>query len=195
MQAHVADAFVKQAQAMGYRSRARFKLDEIQAKDKIIKPGMNILDLGAAPGSWSEYASKIVGKKNKIIGLDLLPIEPIDGVDFIRGDFRQEAVLDELYRVLAGVTVDLVMSDMAPNFSGNKTIDQPSSMYLAELALNTAQTVLAKGGTFLVKAFQGVGFDDYRRAVAQSFASVAIRKPKASRAKSKEMYILARRFK
>lgn len=195
MQAHVADAFVKQAQAMGYRSRARFKLDEIQAKDKIIKPGMNILDLGAAPGSWSEYASKIVGKKNKIIGLDLLPIEPIDGVDFIRGDFRQEAVLDELYRVLAGTTVDLVMSDMAPNFSGNKTIDQPSSMYLAELALNTAQTVLAKGGTFLVKAFQGVGFDDYRRAVAQSFASVAIRKPKASRAKSKEMYILARRFK
>lgn len=195
MQAHVADAFVKQAQAMGYRSRARFKLDEIQAKDKIIKPGMNILDLGAAPGSWSEYASKIVGKKNKIIGLDLLPIEPIDGVDFIRGDFRQEAVLDELYRVLAGATVDLVMSDMAPNFSGNKTIDQPSSMYLAELALNTAQTVLAKGGTFLVKAFQGVGFDDYRRAVAQSFASVAIRKPKASRAKSKEMYILARRFK
>lgn len=195
MQAHVADAFVKQAQAMGYRSRARFKLDEIQAKDKIIKPGMNILDLGAAPGSWSEYASKIVGKKNKIIGLDLLPIEPIDGVDFIRGDFRQEAVLDELYRVLAGATVDLVMSDMAPNFSGNKTIDQPSSMYLAELALNTAQTVLAKGGTFLVKAFQGVGFDDYRRAVAQSFASVAIRKPRASRAKSKEMYILARRFK
>ena len=195
MQEHFDDEYVKKAQALGYRSRSTFKLVEIQEKDKIIRSGMNIIDLGAAPGGWSDYARKIVGKKNKVIALDLLAIDPIDGVDFIQGDFREDAVLDELYHVLDGAPVDLVMSDMAPNISGNKEMDQPRSIYLAELALDTAQTVLRKGGTFLIKMFQGAGFDEYKREVAKSFASVTIRKPKSSRARSKEVYILAKGFK
>ena len=195
MQDHFDDEYVKKAQAMGYRSRSTFKLVEIQEKDKIIKPGMNVIDLGAAPGGWSDYARKIVGKKNKVIALDLLEIEPIEGVDFIQGDFRENEVLDELYRVLEHAPVDLVMSDMAPNISGNKEMDQPRSIYLAELALDTAQTVLNKGGTFLIKMFQGAGFDEFKRDVEKSFSSVVIRKPKSSRARSKEVYILAKGFK
>ncbi len=195
MQEHFDDEYVKKAQAMGYRSRSTFKLIEIQEKDRIIKPGMNIIDLGAAPGGWSEYASKIVGKKNKVIALDLLDIDPIDGVDFIQGDFREDDVLDALYKLLDGAAIDLVMSDMAPNISGNKAMDQPRSIYLAELALDTAQTVLQKGGTFLIKMFQGVGFDEYKRDVEKSFSSVIIRKPKSSRARSNEVYILAKGFK
>lgn len=195
MQEHFDDEYVKRAQILGYRSRSTFKLVEIQEKDKIIKPGMNVIDLGAAPGGWSDYARKIVGKKNKVIALDLLEIDPIGGVDFIQGDFRENDVLDELYRVLDGAPVDLVMSDMAPNISGNKEMDQPRSIYLAELALDIAQTVLNKGGTFLIKMFQGAGFDEYKREVAKSFSSVVIRKPKASRARSKEVYILAKGFK
>ena len=195
MQEHFDDEYVKKAQAMGYRSRSTFKLVEIQEKDKIIKPGMNVIDLGAAPGGWSDYARKIVGKKNKVIALDLLEIEPIEGVDFIQGDFRENEVLDELYRVLEHAPVDLVMSDMAPNISGNKEMDQPRSIYLAELALDTAQTVLNKGGTFLIKMFQGAGFDEFKRDVEKSFSSVVIRKPKSSRARSKEVYILAKGFK
>lgn len=195
MQEHVDDEYVKKAKAMGYRSRSAFKLIEIQKKDKIIKPGMNVIDLGAAPGGWSEYARKIVGKKNKVIALDLLEIDPIDGVDFIQGDFRENEILDELYQVLNGAPVDLVMSDMAPNISGNKGVDQPRSIYLAELALDTAQTVLSKGGTFLIKMFQGVGFEEYKREVAGCFSKVVIRKPNASRARSKEVYILAKGFK
>jgi len=195
MQEHFDDEYVKKAQAMGYRSRSTFKLVEIQEKDKIIKPGMNVIDLGAAPGGWSDYARKIVGKKNKVIALDLLEIEPIEGVDFIQGDFRENDVLDELYRVLDGAPVDLVMSDMAPNISGNKEMDQPRSIYLAELALDTAQTVLNKGGTFLIKMFQGAGFDEYKRDVTKSFSSIVIRKPKSSRARSNEVYILAKGFK
>jgi len=195
MQEHFDDEYVKKAQAMGYRSRSTFKLVEIQEKDKIIKSGMNVIDLGAAPGGWSDYARKIVGKKNKVIGLDLLAIDPIEGVDFIQGDFRENDVLDELMRVLEGAPVDLVMSDMAPNISGNKAMDQPRSMYLAELALDTAQTVLTKGGTFLIKMFQGAGFDEYKREVMKCFSSVVIRKPKSSRPRSKEVYILAKGFK
>lgn len=195
MQEHFDDEYVKKAQAMGYRSRSTFKLIEIQEKDKIIKPGMNVIDLGAAPGGWSDYARKIVGKKNKVIALDLLEIDPIDGVDFIQGDFREDKVLDELYRVLDGAPVDLVMSDMAPNMSGNKGMDLPRSIYLAELALDTAQTVLTTGGVFLIKMFQGAGFDEYKKQVAASFSSVVIRKPKSSRARSKEVYILAKGFK
>jgi 23S rRNA (uridine2552-2'-O)-methyltransferase len=195
MQEHFDDEYVKKAQAMGYRSRSTFKLIEIQEKDKIIKPGMNVIDLGAAPGGWSDYARKIVGKKNKVIGLDLLEIEPIDGVDFIQGDFRENDVLDELYKILDGAPIDLVMSDMAPNISGNKGMDQPRSIYLAELALDTAQSVLVKKGTFLIKMFQGAGFDEYKKEVAKYFSSVAIRKPKSSRARSREVYILAKGFK
>ena len=195
MQEHFDDEYVKKAQAMGYRSRSTFKLIEIQEKDKIIKTGMNVIDLGAAPGGWSEYARKIVGKKNKVIGLDLLAIDPIAGVDFIQGDFREDAVLETLYQVLDGAAIDVVMSDMAPNISGNKGVDLPRSIYLAELALDTAQTVLSNGGTFLIKMFQGAGFDEFKKQVADSFTSVVIRKPKSSRARSKEVYILARGFK
>ncbi|MCF7965887.1 MAG: 23S rRNA (uridine(2552)-2'-O)-methyltransferase RlmE [Methylobacter tundripaludum] len=195
MQEHFADEYVKMAQAQGYRSRAVFKLKEIQDKDQLIKPGMNIIDLGAAPGGWSQFARPIVGKKNKIIALDILPMEPLEGVDFIQGDFREQAVLDQLYAVLDGAPVNLVMSDMAPNMSGNKGVDQPSAIYLGELALETAKTVLTKDGVFLVKLFHGAGFEAFFKEVQQSFAKVAIRKPKASRPRSNEVYILAKGFK
>ena len=195
MQDHFQDEYVKKAQALGYRSRAVFKLIEIQEKDKIIKPGINIVDLGAAPGGWSEYASKIVGKKNKVIALDLLAIEPIEGVDFIQGDFREDDVLEQLFKVLNGEPVHLLLSDMAPNMSGSREVDQPRAIYLGELALDAAQHILVKGGTFLIKMFQGAGFDEYYNQVRQQFSSVVIRKPKASRARSNEVYILAKGFK
>ncbi len=195
MQEHFQDEYVKKAQALGYRSRAVFKLAEIQEKDKIIRPDMNIIDLGAAPGGWSEYARKIIGKKHKLIALDLLEIEPIEGVDFIQGDFRENDVLDKLYSVLDSESVQLLLSDMAPNMSGNKAVDQPRSIYLGELALDTAQTVLAKNGSFLIKMFQGSGFDEYYNEVRKYFKSVVIRKPKSSRARSNEVYILAKGFK
>ncbi len=195
MQEHFEDEYVKKAQALGYRSRSTFKLIEIQEKDKIIKAGANVIDLGAAPGGWSEYAKKIVGKKAKVIGLDLLPIDPIDGVDFIQGDFREDTVLEQLYQLLDGAPVDLVMSDMAPNLSGNKAMDQPRAIYLAELALDAAQNVLDKGGSFLIKVFQGSGFDQYKQEVMKHFSSVVVRKPKSSRSRSNEVYILAKGFK
>jgi 23S rRNA (uridine2552-2'-O)-methyltransferase len=195
MQEHFNDEYVKMAQVKGYRSRAVFKLKEIQDKDQIIKPGMNIIDLGAAPGGWSQFAREIIGKKNKIIALDILPMEPIEGVDFIQGDFREQAVLDELYAVLDGAEVNLVMSDMAPNMSGNKAVDQPRSIYLGELALETAKAVLTKGGTFLVKLFHGEGFEEFYQEVQKSFSKVVIKKPKASRPRSNEVYILAKGFK
>ncbi|MDD4905270.1 MULTISPECIES: 23S rRNA (uridine(2552)-2'-O)-methyltransferase RlmE [Methylobacter] len=195
MQEHFEDEYVKMAQAQGYRSRAVFKLKEIQDKDQLIKPGMNIIDLGAAPGGWSQFARQIVGKKDKIIALDILAMDPLEGVDFIQGDFREQAVLDQLYAVLDGAPINLVMSDMAPNMSGNKGVDQPRSIYLGELALETAKTVLAKDGVFLVKLFHGAGFEDFHKEVQQSFAKVIIRKPKASRPRSNEVYILAKGFK
>ncbi|MCK4494555.1 MAG: 23S rRNA (uridine(2552)-2'-O)-methyltransferase RlmE [Methylococcales bacterium] len=195
LQEHFEDAYVKQAQAQGYRSRAVFKLIEIQEKDKIIKTGMNVVDLGAAPGGWSQYARKIIGQKNKIIALDILPIDPLTGVDFIQGDFTEDLVLKKLETLLGETTVGLVLSDMAPNLSGNKSTDQARALYLAELALDSALTILDKGGAFLVKVFQGKGFDDYHRQVKQSFNSVVIRKPKASRARSREVYILGKGFK
>ncbi len=195
MQEHFQDEYVKKAQAMGLRSRAVFKLMEIQEKDKIIRPDMNVVDLGAAPGGWTEYVRKIVNKKNKVIGLDLLPIEPIAGVDFIQGDFREDDVLEQLYTVLAGAPVHLLLSDMAPNMSGNKAVDLPRAIYLGELALDAANTLLCEGGVFLIKMFQGAGFDEFHRQVKACFSSVVIRKPKASRARSNEVYILAKGFK
>lgn len=195
MQEHFHDEYVKMAQAQGYRSRAVFKLKEIQEKDKFIKPGMNVIDLGAAPGGWSQFVRPILGKKSKLIALDILPMEPIEGVVFIQGDFRESAVLDELTAVLDSAPVDIVLSDMAPNMSGSKGIDQPNAMYLAELALDTAKTVLVKGGAFLVKVFQGEGFEGFNRDVQNHFDKVVIRKPKASRPRSNEVYILARGFK
>ena len=195
MQEHFDDEYVKMAQAQGYRSRAVFKLKEIQDKDQLIKPGMNIIDLGAAPGGWSQFARQMVGKKDSIIALDILPMDPLEGVDFILGDFREQSILDQLYALLDGAPVNLVMSDMAPNMSGNKGVDQPRAIYLGELALETAKTVLAKDGVFLVKLFHGAGFEDFFKEVQQSFTKVAIRKPKASRPRSNEVYILAKGFK
>ncbi len=195
MQEHFEDEYVKMAQAQGYRSRAVFKLKEIQDKDQLIKPGMNIIDLGAAPGGWSQFARQMVGKKDKIIALDILAMDPLEGVDFIQGDFREQAVLEQLYAVLDGAPVNLVMSDMAPNMSGNKGVDQPRAIYLGELALETAKSVLIKDGVFLVKLFHGAGFEDFFKEVQQSFTKVVIRKPKASRPRSNEVYILAKGFK
>jgi 23S rRNA (uridine2552-2'-O)-methyltransferase len=195
MQEHFDDEYVKMAQKLGYRSRAVFKLKEIQDKDHILKPGMRIVDLGAAPGGWSQYARQLLGSQCQIIALDILDIEPLDGVEFIQGDFREQAVFDQLMATLDGKRVDLVMSDMAPNMSGSKGVDQPRALYLGELALEMAQSVLAKDGTFLVKLFQGEGFESYCKQVQQIFSKVLIRKPKASRPRSNEVYLLARGFK
>lgn len=191
---HFDDPYVKQAQDAGYRSRAVFKLKEIQEKDKLLYPGRVVVDLGAAPGGWSQYARGVLSKKDQIFGLDILPIEPLEGVTFIQGDFTEQAVLDQLLNTLNGQAVDLVLSDMAPNISGMKAIDQPKAMYLAELALDFAQQVLAPKGDFLVKVFQGEGFDDYMRLLREQFSKVLVRKPKASRPRSREVYLLARHY-
>ncbi|MGB4499040.1 MAG: 23S rRNA (uridine(2552)-2'-O)-methyltransferase RlmE [Methylococcaceae bacterium] len=195
MQEHFDDPYVKMAQAQGYRSRAVFKLKEINDKDNLIKSGINVVDLGAAPGGWSQFARQLLGKNGRLVALDILPMEPLEGVDMIIGDFREEAVLNELYAVLNNAPIQLVLSDMAPNMSGNKSTDQARAMYLCELALDTAKTVLAKNGTFLVKVFQGEGFEAYFKEVQQAFNTVIIRKPKASRPRSNEVYILAKGFK
>ena len=195
MQEHFDDEYVKMAKAQGYRSRAVFKLKEMNEKDKLIKAGMNIVDLGAAPGGWSQFARQLLGKNGRLVALDILPMEPIDDVDMIIGDFREESVLNELYAVLNNAPIHLVLSDMAPNMSGNKSTDQARSIFLGELALDTAKTVLTKNGVFLVKLFQGEGFEAYFKEVQQAFTTVIIRKPKASRPRSNEVYILAKGFK
>jgi 23S rRNA (uridine2552-2'-O)-methyltransferase len=192
---HFEDEFVKKAHTEGYRSRAVFKLMEIQEKDRLIKPGMNVLDLGAAPGGWSQYVRKLIGNKNRIIALDILPVEPLNGVEFIQGDFTENEVLDALYKLLDGNEIHLVLSDMAPNVTGNKEIDQPRSIYLAELALATARQILVKNGDFLVKMFQGKEFDAFFQDVRKLFTKAVIRKPKASRSRSNEVFILAKGFK
>ncbi len=195
MAEHFEDEYVKMAQTQGYRSRAVFKLKEIQEKDQLIKPGMNIVDLGAAPGGWSQLARQLMGKKNKLIALDILPMDALEGVDFIQGDFREEAVLEQLHAALEGSPVNLVMSDMAPNMSGNRGVDQPRAIYLGELALEAAKLVLTKDGSFLVKLFHGEGFEAFQAEVQRCFTKVVIRKPKASRPRSNEVYILAKGFK
>ena len=194
MQEHFDDEYVKMAQVQGYRSRAVFKLKEINEKDNLIKNGMNIVDLGAAPGGWSQLARQLMGEKGQLIALDILPIEPLEGVTTILGDFREESVLNALYVQLAGAPIHLIMSDMAPNMSGNKATDQARSIYLGELALDMAKTVLAKQGTFLVKLFQGEGFEAFHKEVQAVFTQVTIRKPKASRPRSNEVYILAKGY-
>ncbi|MCI0508325.1 MAG: 23S rRNA (uridine(2552)-2'-O)-methyltransferase RlmE [Gammaproteobacteria bacterium] len=191
---HFDDIYVKQAQKAGYRSRAVYKLLEIQDKDHILKPGMTVVDLGAAPGGWSQVASHIAGSGGKVIALDVLPMESLAHVDFIQGDFTEPSVFNKLLEVLEGQEVDLVLSDMAPNISGMKVIDQPRAMYLAELALDMAQNVLCKNGDFLVKVFQGSGFDSYFRVLQSLFNKVVTRKPKASKSNSREVYLLARGF-
>jgi len=191
---HFDDPYVKEAQKAGYRSRAAFKLLELQERSRFLRPGQVVVDLGAAPGGWSQIAVPLVGRKGAVIALDILPMDQLEGVDFIQGDFTEAAVHDELLAHLEGRGVDLVMSDMAPNISGLKAVDQPRAMYLAELALDFALSVLKPGGAFLVKVFQGEGFDDYLRQVRATFDKVVIRKPKASRPKSREVYLLAQGF-
>ena len=176
------------AREQGYRSRAVFKLAEIQQKDRIIKPGQLVLDLGAAPGGWSEYAQQIVGDQGRVIALDLLPIEPIAGVKFIQGDFTEQQTLDQLLALIEDCRLDLVLSDMAPNLSGMGSVDQPRSLYLAELAFDLARQFLAVDGVFVVKLFHGEGFEDLISLFRLSFKSVRFRKPDASRARSSEIY-------
>jgi len=192
---HFDDEFVLRAQKEGYRSRAIYKLIEIQQKDHILKPGMTVIDLGAAPGGWSEYAVKQLGSKGRMIALDILPMEPLEGVEIIQGDFREDAVLEQLLAVMGGARADLVISDMAPNISGMEVVDIPRSYYLAELALDLARQVLKPGGGLLVKLFQGEGFDSFQKELKQSFSRVLMRKPKASRARSREIYALATGYK
>ncbi len=192
---HFSDEYVKLAQQRGYRSRAVFKLEEIDSRDRLIRPGLSVVDLGAAPGGWSQYVAEKIGKRGKIIALDILPVEAIPGVDIIEGDFLDEQVFDQLLKTLEGNAVDLVLSDMAPNMSGTRVVDQPRAMYLAELALDMARQVLKPGGSFVTKLFMGAGFDEYQRDVRKSFASVANRKPKASRDRSREVYLVGKGFK
>lgn len=189
---HFNDPYVKQARQEGYRSRAVYKLLEIQQRDRLLKPGMTVVDLGAAPGGWSQLAVKLVKPKGKVIALDILPMEEIEGVEFILGDFSDDTVADNLLERLSGERVDWVISDIAPNMSGNHSIDMPRSVYLAELALDFAMKVLSPEGGFLLKLFQGEGFDAFLADVKKKFKKTVIRKPKASRSRSREVYILAR---
>jgi 23S rRNA (uridine2552-2'-O)-methyltransferase len=194
LRSHFDDEYVKRAQREGYRSRAVYKLDEIQQKDRLLKPGMAIVDLGAAPGGWSQYAAKVLLGRGRIIAMDILPMDPLDGVEFVQGDFREDEVLDLLMEKLGSDRVDLVMSDMAPNISGMEAVDQPRSMYLAELAIDFAGQVLREGGDLLFKAFQGEGFDAMVKTLREQYRLVRVRKPKASRPRSREVYVLARHF-
>ena len=191
---HFKDKYVKDISDSGYRSRASYKLLEMQKKDSFMRPGMTIVDLGAAPGGWSQIALSVVGAKGKILATDILPMEPITGVDFIQGDFSNEKVFDDLVLRIGDSPVDLVISDMAPNISGISAIDQPRSIYLAELALEFARSILKPGAYFLVKVFQGEGTDAYKALILRHFQKVKIRKPNASRARSKEFYFLAEGF-
>lgn len=195
MRAHVNDPYVKQAQKDGYRSRASYKLIELNDKDKLIRPGMLVVDLGSAPGGWSQVAAKLVGAKGRVLATDILPMDPLPNVDFIQGDFTDEAVFNRLLDRLDGTPVDLVMSDMAPNLSGIDSADQAASMYLVELALDMARRILKPKGDFVAKVFQGVGSDDFLRDLRTSFDKVAIRKPTSSRPRSREIYVVAKGFK
>ena len=192
---HFEDLYVQKAQKLGLRSRAVFKIEEIQQRDRLIRSGMTVVDLGAAPGGWSQYAVEQVGDKGRVIACDLLPMDPIAGVDFLQGDFRDEAVLAALLERVGDGKVDVVMSDMAPNMSGTLAVDQPRSMYLVELALDMCRQVLAADGSFVVKVFQGVGSEEYLKAVRGMFKTVRVRKPDSSRARSREVYIVATGFK
>lgn len=191
---HFDDQYVTRAQQEGYRSRATYKLLEIDGKDKLLKKGMVVVDLGAAPGGWTQVAADRVGDSGVVVALDILPMDPVPGAEVLQGDFREEEVLQQLLDTLGGRPVDLVMSDMAPNISGMKTVDQPRAMYLVELSLDLAKTVLKPGGDMLVKVFQGEGFEDFIKACRANFRKVIIRKPAASRPRSREVYVLARNY-
>ncbi len=192
---HRNDPYVQQAQKEGYRSRACYKLLEIQERDRLIRPGDTVVDLGSAPGGWSQVAAGIVGPRGRVIASDILPMDALADVGFIQGDFTDEAVLEEILEAVGGDGADLVISDMAPNMSGMNAVDQPRSMYLVELALDLARQVLKPGGGFLSKVFQGEGFDELVRDARSSFDRVLTRKPAASRPRSREVYLLGTGFK
>ena len=191
---HHDDPYVLQAQREGYRSRACYKLLEIQEKDRLIKPGMTVLDLGSAPGGWSQVAADLVGHTGRVVASDILPMGSLAGVEFIQGDFTEEAVFEQLLQAIGNTPVDLVISDMAPNMSGIAAVDQPGAMYLVELALDMARSVLPPGGSFVAKVFQGEGFDAFLRDARDSFDKVVTRKPRASRPRSREVYVVGKGF-
>ena len=191
---HREDPYVQQAQREGYRSRACYKLIELQERDRLIRPGMTVIDLGSAPGGWSQVAAEQVGRRGRVIASDILPMDSIAGVEFIQGDFTEEEILRRILDAVGDAPVALVMSDMAPNMSGMNAVDQPRSIYLVELALDLARQVLAPGGCFVAKVFQGEGFDELLLEARRLFRRVSTRKPRASRARSREMYLVARDF-
>ena len=191
MKEHFDDEFVARAQQEGYRSRASYKLLEINEKDKLLKRGMTVVDLGAAPGGWSQIVADIVGEEGMVVALDILAMDPLPGVEVLQGDFQEEEAFNRLLDTLGGRPVDLVMSDMAPNMSGMRSVDQPRAMYLCELTLDLARSVLKPGGNMLLKLFQGEGSDAFVKECRNSFRKVVIRKPAASRARSREVYVLA----
>ncbi|MDX1610640.1 MAG: 23S rRNA (uridine(2552)-2'-O)-methyltransferase RlmE [Halofilum sp. (in: g-proteobacteria)] len=188
---HRDDPYARRARREGYRGRAVYKLSELDEKYRLLRPGMRVVDLGAAPGSWSQYAARRVGARGRVIASDLLELEPIEGVEFVRGDFREDGVLEALRKALGGAGAHLVMSDMAPNMSGMDAIDQPASMALTELAHALAVEVLESDGTLLTKMFQGEGSDAFVRALRDDFSTVRVRKPAASRDRSREVYVVA----
>ena len=191
---HFDDDYVRRSQGDGYRSRASYKLLEMQDKDRLIRPGMTVVDLGAAPGGWSQVATELVGDEGRVVASDILPMDSIAGVDFVQGDFTDDLVYERLLSIIGEPGADLVISDMAPNITGMSEIDQPRSLGLAELALELAKTILKPGAYFLVKLFQGAGYPEYHREMRSSFKSVKTRKPKASRARSREVYLLGSGF-
>jgi 23S rRNA (uridine2552-2'-O)-methyltransferase len=189
---HFSDEFVKKAQQLGLRSRAAFKLEEIDQRDRLLRPGACVVDLGAAPGGWSQYAAKRLAGKGRVVAMDILPMDPLPGVEFIQGDFTADDAPARLAAVLDGLPVDLVISDMSPNISGEDDVDQARGIHLCELALEFATQVLRPGGALLMKAFQGAGYEALVRALRAEFETVTVRKPKASRSRSAEVYLLAR---
>ena len=192
---HVTDPFVKLAQRDGYRSRSAYKLLELDQKDRLLRPGQRVMDLGSAPGGWSQVAAKAVGAKGRVLATDILPMDPIPNVDFIQGDFTSDAVVAQISDWLQGAKFALIISDIAPNLSGIDSADQARSMYFLVLALDTVRTALEPGATFVAKMFQGQGSDEYLKELRKSFGKVSIRKPKASRPESREVYIVAKEFK
>lgn len=194
MRNHERDPYVRKARQSEYRSRAAFKLQQIDRRDRLFRPGQLVVDLGAAPGGWSQYAAERVGRQGRVLAVDLAPLQPINNVEFIHGDFAEQAVLERCLAALGGRRADLVISDLAPNLSGIRDTDQARSLALAELALDFAERALAPGGSLLIKLFQGAGTDAFRKQLVERFQKVMLRKPQASRAESRELYVLARGF-
>lgn len=194
LQEHFDDMYVKKAHAEGYRSRAIYKLKEVDDKEHLFKPGMSVVDLGAAPGGWAQYVSQKLGGNGTIVAMDILPMTPLPGVTFIQGDFREDSVLNELMNWIPEHSVDVLLSDMAPNMSGTRAVDVPRAMYLVELAYDFSHKMLKPGGTLLMKVFHGTGFDEIVKQARLQFQHVVIRKPQASRARSRETYLLAKGY-